>query len=94
MALGPRDRHRLDPHPYRLHLAAKPRPDQTKDPTGLRKARLPSDTGQLVIPTGDNRLHKPASTGSVQPGQAARKIEASGGCRAINAEALADESVS
>jgi hypothetical protein len=38
-----------------------------------------SDTGQLVIPAGDNRLHKPATTGSVQPGQAARKIEANGG---------------
>jgi len=47
MALGPRDRHRLDPHPYRLHLAAKPRPDQAKDPTGLRKARLPATPGNL-----------------------------------------------
>jgi hypothetical protein len=33
--------------------------------------------GQLVIPTGDNRHHKKADTGSVHPGQLVRKIEAS-----------------
>jgi hypothetical protein len=51
LALGTGHRHRMDPNPHRLHLTAKPRPDETKGPVGLRKARPTGATpGTLSYP--------------------------------------------
>src|SRR4029077_6873566 len=77
MAVGPSDRHRLEPYPHRLHLNREP-PDPTRRKTPQALESPPTQRhGQLVIPTGDNPHHKPADTGSVHPGQPVRKIEAS-----------------
>ena len=72
MALGPLDRHRLEPHPQRVHLTDKPRPDQTKDPTGLESPPHRRDNGLTVIPIRHNQHQKPTSTGlrPTQPGRA------------------------
>src|SRR5208337_1036498 len=60
LALGPSNRHRLDPHPRRVHLTPNP-PDPTRRKTHLfRKPRPPRDTGRSVTPTCHNWHHQPA----------------------------------
>src|SRR5208283_5352811 len=60
LALGPSNRHRLDPHPRRVHLTPNP-PDPTRRKTHRPwKARPPSDTGRSVTPTCHNWHHQPA----------------------------------
>src|SRR5208283_3731800 len=60
LSLGPSNRHRLDPHPRRVHLTPNP-PDPTRRKTHRPwKARPPSDTGRSVTPTCHNWHHQPA----------------------------------
>src|SRR5208337_1748817 len=51
LALGPSNRHRLDPHPRRVHLTPNP-PDPTR-----RKTHRP----QLAPPAGQNPVHTPST---------------------------------
>jgi hypothetical protein len=69
-------------HIPRMATRAPPSPEHSPTIPPTRKTPPapetppPGDTGRAVIPSRNNQPHKPASTVSVRPSQAAQKIEA------------------
>ncbi len=78
LALGTRHRHRLEPHPRRVHLTPRSLSPRDERPTGLGKARPPArQPATCHTPMPQSRPPAGPEPGSPALHQAARKIEVS-----------------